>query len=82
MMGQNKIKKSVYVIDFSGKYSDWKYWSHKFLAGWSKKDYREVLDGTSKILTKTVYDQAKLNASPDANQEEIIKKCDRDLAAY
>ncbi len=47
------IKKTTHGIKFSGKHDDWKYWLHKFLAKAKKRSYRQILDGTNTILTKS-----------------------------
>ena len=57
-------KKSIKIIEFSGKDKDWKIWSRKFLAQASYKGYRNLLTGTEIIISATEYDLSvgELNA--------------------
>ncbi len=70
-MSMKYIEKSIHVIKFSGLHNDWKYWLHKFLARASKRSYRQILDGTSTISTKMVYDQANLTQLPTADEKSL-----------
>ncbi len=80
-MSLKYTEKTICVIEFPGKHNDWKYWSRKFLSRASKSSYMQILDGTSTIPTKSVYDQAKLADLPSDDQKEAIKTYDLALAA-
>ena len=48
-------EKSIRVIEFSGKSSDWKIWSRKFLARANRKGYKKLLTGEATIPSETSY---------------------------
>ena len=60
-----KLKeKSLRVIEFSGKKSDWKIWSVKWLARASKKGYKRLVDGTAAIPNEHSYQTACVATEP------------------
>ncbi len=81
-MSLKYTEKTICVIKFSRLHDDWKYWSRKFLERARKRNHRQILDGTSTILTKLVYNQAKLIDFPSNDQKVAIKNYDLALAAY
>lgn len=50
--------KTIRVIDFDGKPSNWEGWSEKFLARAKRKGYKKLLLGTERVPTQSEYDQA------------------------
>ena len=62
-------EKSLQVIEFSGKKSDWKSWSVKFLACGDRRGYKKLLIGegktvgVDKVPTQTEYEMAALGTS-------------------
>ena len=57
-------EKSLRVIEFSGKKSDWKIWSVKWLARASKKGYKRLVDGTAAIPNEHSYQTACVATEP------------------
>ena len=51
-------EKSLRVIEFLGKKSDWKVWSRRFLAQGSRKGYKDLFVGKTKVPTTSEYDAA------------------------
>ena len=45
MSDKEGTERSVRIIPFSGKKSDWRIWSRRFLAAAGKKKYKDVLLG-------------------------------------
>ena len=50
--------RSICVINFSGRTSDWEGWSEKFLARSKKKGYKKFLTGKDDIPTAEEYEKA------------------------
>ena len=74
------------MIEFSGKKSDWKSWSGKFLARENRRGYKKLLVGegktvgVDKVATKTEFEEAKHGSSV---QDEAVKKLgDLNVLAY
>ena len=63
----SKDIKSIRVIEFSGRTSDWEGWSEKFLARGKRKDYKKLLLGKERIPTQSEYEKAVT----DGNKEQI-----------
>jgi hypothetical protein len=61
-------EKSIRVIEFSGKRSDWKIWSRKFLARANRKGYKALLEGKEAIPKVSEY--SALAASSDADDKK------------
>lgn len=53
-------EKSLRIIEFSGKKSDWKVWSRKFTARGNRKGYKSIFEGKDTIPTLTQYENAAL----------------------
>ena len=57
-------EKSIRIIEFSGKKTDWDSWSEKFLSRGKQKGYKKLLvstgttPGVDKIPTQEEYDEA------------------------
>ena len=65
-------EKTIHIVQFSGKKSDWQMWSKQFLAMSAKKNYKNVLIGKTTILvasdvidTSNNAERAKLKARED-----------------
>ena len=58
-------QKSIKVIEFSGKDSDWKIWSRKFLAQANRKGYKKLLSGATAIPTESEYTAAAGGSTDD-----------------
>ena len=56
-------EKTIRIIIFSGKKSDWRQWSRKFLAVAHRRGIRGYLDGTETISSSSSDDEKKLNMS-------------------
>ena len=65
-------EKSIRVIEFSGKPSDWKIWSRKFLARANRKGYKALLEGKIAIPTLAEY-EAAVNDPRGTDRKEKIK---------
>ena len=71
-------EKSIRIIEFSGKQSDWDGWSEKFLAKAEHKGYRKLLlckkskSGFDIVPTESEYDAAEAKTSKDADDKKII----------
>ena len=70
-------ERSLCVIEFSGKMSDWKSWSVKFLAHGSLRGYKKLLVGegktvgVDKVPTQTEFEMAEHGSSV---QDEAVRK--------
>ena len=64
--------KSICVIGFIGKTSDWEGWSEKFKARAKRKGYKNMLIGREMIPTESEYQGAI--ARPDTADSKDIKK--------
>ncbi len=54
-MISNIEERSIRVLPFSGKSSDWKIWSRKFLAGSNRKGYKNLLFDKDAIPNELQY---------------------------
>ena len=54
--------KTIRVLDFDGKASNWEGWSEKFLARAKRKGYKELLTGKKNVPTKEDLDDDKVDA--------------------
>ncbi len=81
-MSLKYTEKTICTIKISGLQDEWKYWLRKFLTRARKRSYRQILDGTSTIPTKLIYDQAKLADLMRDDQKEAIKNYYLALLAY
>ncbi len=79
-------EKSLQVIEFSGKKSDWKCWSVDFLASGNRRGYKKRLVGegktvgVDKVTTQTKFEKAEHSSSV---QNETVKKLgDLNVLAY
>ena len=75
-------EKSIQVIEFSGKKDDWNIWSQKFLARSSKRGYKSLIDGTTKIPKQSEYNSVKAVSQPNDNEKQIIERYELSLAAF
>lgn len=69
--------KSIKIIEFSGKKTEWKGWSGKFLARAHRNGFKNVLTGVEKIPTKMEYEAAVI-----VNDDDKIKAYDNNQTAY
>ena len=73
-------EKSIRVIEFSGKSSDWKIWSRKFLARANRKGYKKLLLGEAKIPTEDQYTLACGEAN--SSEKKTVKLWQLNEAAF
>ena len=72
MTDKGGTEKSVRIIPFSGKKSDWRIWSRRFLAAAAKKKYKNVLLGIDSVPADIeTLDETK---STDAEKSWIEKQ--------
>ena len=75
-------KKSLHVIEFSGRKLDWKIWLQKFLAQVNKQGYKDIIEGRRSIPTKTQYEDAKAKADPTPLDEKNITTFEQAISAF
>lgn len=75
-------EKSLRIIEFSGKKSDWKVWSRKFTARGNRKGYKSILEGKDTIPTLTQYESALAKDTPTPIDKGYIKKWRLNELAY
>ena len=75
-------KKSLQVIEFSGRKSDWKIWSQKFLAQGNKRGYNDIFEGKRAIPTKRQYEDAKTKIDPAPVDEKNITTFEQAISAF
>ena len=63
--------KSIRVIEFTGKTSDWEGWSEKFKARAKRKGYKQLLLGKKKVPTQ---DEAELAALGSTSEDKATAK--------
>ena len=79
-------EKSIRIIEFSGKKTDWDSWSEKFLSRGKRKGYKKLLvstgttPGVDKIPTQEEYDEA-LEGDDDLDKK-IVKLGELNELAY
>jgi hypothetical protein len=73
MSTQDINEKSIRVISFSGKKSDWRVWSHKFLARANCLGYKDLFEGKVKVPKEFEYDAAKIKTSPNDDEKYLIE---------
>ena len=73
-------EKSIRIIAFVGKQSDWDGWSEKFLARAKRKGYKKLLLGTEKVPTQEQIDLAESSSS--STDKKIIKLGELNELAY
>ena len=56
-------EKAIRIIAFSGKRSDWRVWSRKFLAVAEKRGYKKILTGTLVLLSTSSDDDKQLGVN-------------------
>ena len=54
-------EKAIRIIPFSGKKTDWRQWSRKFLAIAHRRGFKEYLDGTSTITSTATPEEIQKN---------------------
>ena len=74
-MPEEQEEKTVRILTFSGKQSDWDMWSKKFLAMAKRKKYKGVLTGTIAIPNET----AALTAEPEKKARDANERAYSDL---
>jgi hypothetical protein len=74
MSTQDINEKSIRAISFSGKKSDWRVWSCKFLAHANRLGYNDLLKGKVKVPKEFEYDAAKIKTSPNDNEKYLVKR--------
>ena len=67
--------KSIRVLEFDGKTSNWEGWSEKFKARAKRRGYKDMLVGKEKIPTASEYAAASTGSSAD--DKEIVKRAER-----
>lgn len=81
-------EKSIRIIEFSGKKSDYDGWREKFLAKAEYKGYRKLLlckkdkVGYDRIPTEEEYDEAMDKSTKDASDKKIIELAKLNRLAY
>ena len=70
-------KKTIRIVQFSGKKDDWQMWSKQFLALSGKKKYKEVL--TSKTTVPAAATSIDVTATGGVEKQ---KDCDDNKTAY
>ena len=70
----NTYDKSVQVIRFSGKASDWRIWSMKFLAYAAVKGYKTILTGVDVPVNETAEKALVLTSDAGKAQKKIQDK--------
>ena len=74
--------KSIRVLEFSGKTSEWEGWSEKFKARAKRKGYKDLLLGKKAIPTDSEYKQA-ISISPETStSKETINLAQLNEEAY
>ena len=69
--------KSIWVIEFSGKTSDWEGWSEKFLVWGKRKEYKKLLLGKVSVPTQSEYEKTVTDGD-----KEQVKIGDRNEEAF
>ena len=66
--------KSIRVLEFNGKASDWEGWSEKFKARAKRKGYKDLLLGKKNIPTDSEYQQALAVSpgTPTSKQTKVL----------
>ena len=64
-------KKSLRIIEFTGKNSDWRVWSRKFLTWANQKGYKSVLVGKEQIPTESENDDA-VALDPHTTESKLV----------
>ena len=62
-MSKMSEEKSIRVISFSGKRSDWRVWSRKFLAVAEKRGYKKLLTGALELTSTSGTDDLQLGVN-------------------
>ena len=73
-------EKSIRVIEFSGKSSDWKIWSRKFLARANRKGYKKLLLGEATIPSETGYTNSL--GKSDATDKKLVEQWELNELAF
>ena len=73
--------KSIRVIEFTGKTSDWEGWSEKFLARSKRKGYKNVLLGREAVPTEADFKQA-LSTPGEVASKKILKRAELNEEAF
>ena len=60
-------EKTIQILEFFRKKSDWKVWSRKFLAKGNLRGYKNFIVGTTKVPTISAYEMAcgQTNLTPE-----------------
>ena len=72
--------KSIRVIEFSGRTTDWEGWSEKFLARAKRKGYKKLLIGKEIVPKVSAYEEAE--GKSDAASKKIVELGDRNEEAF
>ena len=72
--------KSIRVIEFSGRTTDWEGWSEKFLARAKRKGYKKLLIGKETVPKVSAYAEAE--GKDDATSKKIVKLGDANEEAF
>ena len=72
--------KSIRVIEFSGRTTDWEGWSEKFLARAKRKGYKKLLVGKETVPKVSAYADAE--GKDDATSKKIVKLGDANEEAF
>ena len=76
MVGNNK--RTIQIVQFSGKRLDWRMWSKQFLAMSGKKKYKDVLTGKTAVPVAT----AVINLTNDPGKAELKAREDNEAAYH
>ena len=72
--------KSIRVIEFSGRTTDWEGWSEKFLARAKRKGYKKLLLGTLPVPKASEY--AEADGKSDAASKKVVNLGDKNEEAF
>ena len=75
-------EKTIRILEFSGKKSDWKIWSRKFLAKGNLRGYKNLVVGTTKVPTSSAYETACGQSNPTPAHTKIIETYKLSIKAF
>ena len=75
-------EKTLWVIEFSGRKSDWKIWSQKFLAQGNKRGCKDIIERKTSIPSKALYNASKDKIDPTPQDETNIKTYEHSISAF
>ena len=83
MSPSDNVEQTVRIIQFSGKESDWRMWSRRFLAFAATKGYKNVLLGKDKVpdesdeipVTEENKDKLRARKANEAGYAALMLSC-------